>query len=432
MILPKLGRRIFHAGLLMTALTALSSTTGCGSKPRVRIALSESPSMSYDESIVCGPRPPMIKRDASVIPDMSKLPAEYPKDKMGEISRLVAELNQLIPDHPVKTIYPVSTCQGGESFGEAITISDSVFLETAAHEVGHSVYHDFGPRDQGIGSIWLKLNNISLGHKNYELVRDQNYIDPAIIRERNRVCGNDHNLGHPWDNSSELFASSFMIYRIHPDEFIAKIQDPATSRENKEFGKLVYVFFRDWVFHGRTFSKTDPFKNEALCQTLKGNRLETMRKAAEASLPSDYSSNKNPWLRHTLYWRILQTTEDYRVFVNTLIQGLSDENARNRHEAYQDINANQYDAKRFPKSHWNRFHNSPLEMHRIWTEAKFGDLLLKALENEVSIDNTENCYRIIDNLEYEGNKNMIPQLEKYKDHPFIGKYVKQLIDKLSN
>lgn len=431
MMLTKLGQRIFHTAVLLTTL-ALPSTTGCGSKPAARPVLPISIVTSHDESIVCGNRPPIVKRDREIQLDTSSLSPNFPKDGLVKIKSLVGELNQYIPDHPIRTIIPESTCRGGDNLSGATIAIEDASLETTAHEVGHSVYLDYGDRDRGIGSIWIKIFNVSFGHKNYNLVMDESYFDPLIIKERRAICGNDWHAGHPWDNDSELFASSFMVYRLHPDEFLARILNPAASSENREFGKLLYVFFRNWVFHGKTFSKTDPFKDLSLCQLLKDNRLDAMQKKAEDSLPVEYSRCDNHWIRRALYWRILQTTKDFKIFVNTIIQGIFDPYANNRHDAYMDISIVSNDVSgRSTTRIGERFHISLSEASRIIKESNLSKLLIKALENEISMGNTENGYRVINALEDLGDPSIVPQLQRHVDDSPLGKYIKKAVDKLS-
>ena len=184
---------------------------------------------------------------------------------------IVNEINALIPQRPVSVVadYRTGDCRGYYS-----TSSHQVVIEggvrangpdTIVHEMGHAVFRvltHFDPRTgRSQDELWRKIYAFSLTANNFELVRDSRYRGELKICygriERNKI-------GHPWENESELFASSFMVYRQYPDEFVEKITARDASRENRAFGRLVFVYLRDKVFNGRTFSKTDPFKHDKI------------------------------------------------------------------------------------------------------------------------------------------------------------------------
>ena len=136
-------------------------------------------------------------------------------------------------------------------FGALNPIEFSVYLTpeslqnraVIAHESGHAVFES---RSLEEDDSWLDIFAFALGREGYELVDDSNYIQNALDE-----------LGHPHDNPSEFFASSFAAYRCHANEFAERIEqsDPETRR----LGIMIWCYMRDQIFHGDVFSDHDPF-----------------------------------------------------------------------------------------------------------------------------------------------------------------------------
>ncbi len=195
-------------------------------------------------------------------------PSDTPGNEAAKVGRIIAELNELIPQKPLRGLEAVNLSCEAPSYtpDHRIKYSLPYGLDSVVHEMGHAIYDallseksdefSFKVKDE----LWKDLYFLSLGFGNYEIVKDSNYIDKIN-------CGGvdlTERAGHPWENPSELFASSLMVYRMHADRFIAKIIDPAVSRETREFGKLIFLYMRDRIFKGKVFSNDDPFKRETL------------------------------------------------------------------------------------------------------------------------------------------------------------------------
>lgn len=231
-MLSKLGSRIWRTGVLLSGLAVLPNTACGGSRPSVNIVAS----------------------------------SNVPGDESVKVGKLIEELNGLIPQKPLRGIKaPILICEDPSYTADHKIIYNRFYgLDSVVHEMGHAIYDvllneksddfSFKVKDE----LWMNLYSLSLGFGNYEIVKDSNYIGKIICGEVDLTA----RTGHPWEHPSELFASSLMIYRMHADQFIAKINDPSVSRETREFGKLIFLYMRDRVFKGKIFSAVDPFKGE--------------------------------------------------------------------------------------------------------------------------------------------------------------------------
>lgn len=408
---------------LLGALMFLSSVSGCARQPQVR-------SFASDDELFACMSSPSSSEGEGFVPDVSHFPPETPAADLARVTKLVAELNQLIPERPVTDVYPNSLCQAGESWDGGVVILGNVSLETTAHEMGHSIYAQFITRDPHGAMIWEKLYEVALGFQNYELVRDQQYMPYSVLSRMRLHCSHFKGLGHPWDSEGELFASALMVYRLHPDRFLYKLWDPATSGENKAFGKMLFVFLRDRIFHGKVFSRVDPFAGETLCELLKHEALERMRSAALAALPADYAACREPWVRSHLSYRILRTTHDFHAFMQTIIHGMSDDEPWLRRKAYDEVDMYYSWVKSDTSYYEERFHLPISEIRRIWNDERFVALLTRAFDFEMAAGQKENARHILRISERAGMKGFIPHLMKYRDDPVLGPEIQSVIEKL--
>lgn len=172
--------------------------------------------------------------------------------KLLAIADLIRQLNPYVHGEPVLKVRILDTnVFRGEyvtSMNEIVlsksVLCDADFLHTIAHEMGHAVECSM-KKDK---EILDKLFPYSLGFGRYGLVADFNYA---------RTGGY---YGHPFRNRSELFASTFAAFVLHPDELVGCINDPGFLESTGLMGKALYCYMRDRVFGGRCFSKEDPFK----------------------------------------------------------------------------------------------------------------------------------------------------------------------------
>ncbi|MFA4966907.1 MAG: hypothetical protein WC624_01645 [Candidatus Margulisiibacteriota bacterium] len=200
-------------------------------------------------------------------------------DKLGKMYDLITELNTPILSWPVRKV-TISDDNSGEYKIEnndhlLIAKLRTDYLETTAHEMGHAIFlvklgGQISPRSEVDYSfaikdrLWQKIYYLSLGKEGFMLVSDSNYHqDKSVIKcqkNGNDVTMEAKNVGHPWDNADELFASSVMTYRLHADELLETILDPGISAEKKRLGVAIWVYLRDKIFNGKYFSINDPFK----------------------------------------------------------------------------------------------------------------------------------------------------------------------------
>jgi hypothetical protein len=412
-----------RASALLGALLFLPFASSCTRPPQVRSFASEEELFACMGSL-------SAPEGERIVPDVSRFPPETPAADLARVTKLVAELNQLIPERLVTDVYPNSLCQAGESWDGGVVILGNLSLETTAHEMGHSIYAQFITRDPHGAMIWEKLYEVALGFQSYELVRDQQYMPYSVLAQMRMRCSHFKGLGHPWDSEGELFASALMVYRLHPDRFLYKLWDPATSAQNKAFGKMLFVFLRDRIFHGKVFSRVDPFAGETLCELLKHEALERMRSAALAALPADYAACREPWVRSHLSYRILRTTHDFHAFVQTIIHGMSDDEPWLRRKAYDEIDMYYYEVKGNPEYCEERFRLPLSEIRRLWNDERFLTLLVRAFDFEMAAGHKENARHILRIPVKAGMKGFIPHLMKYRDDPVLGSEIQTVIEKL--
>ncbi|MFA6170569.1 MAG: hypothetical protein WCW67_02790 [Candidatus Margulisiibacteriota bacterium] len=181
--------------------------------------------------------------------------------KQESIRNLVAELNGIIPQRPVTKV-KIHPCYGHynpETQEITVPVKTDDYLDPVAHEMGHAIY-ETRLKNTLFGDFWGQIYQVSLGWKNYQLLKDDSYISPASLTIIHEQC--NMQWGHGTNEPSELFASALTIYRRHSDQYLARLYLPGLPEKSRRFGKLVFLFMRDYVFDGRYFSGVDPFAGE--------------------------------------------------------------------------------------------------------------------------------------------------------------------------
>ncbi len=187
------------------------------------------------------------------------------KSRIQEAVKIIAQLNDLIPQRPVtqvaldselSTIFiadDYSNMPGGLDVALdrtlrfqkiRINLNDLINIDPqlyARHEMGHAVHTNSNHLKN---RVWDNIYRFSLGVKKHDMFDESTYYK---------------NGGHPADEASELFASSFNLFQCCPDELAAKINDPGNTPEARKLGIMIWCYMRDIVFKGRVFSKSDPF-----------------------------------------------------------------------------------------------------------------------------------------------------------------------------
>lgn len=170
---------------------------------------------------------------------------------------LINELNTIIPSRPIRVVVIVPQLAEAEyrSNDHRLHIAlDENIAETTAHEMGHAIFSTLlegdATEDNNTATkdeLWQRIFYLSLGMESYEIVDDSNYY------------GEDGpmDVGHPFDDASELFAGALMAYRLYPDRFMENISSPETPEETRRVGRLIYGYMRDKIFSGRIFSESD-------------------------------------------------------------------------------------------------------------------------------------------------------------------------------
>lgn len=189
----------------------------------------------------------------SIIFSSSK-PITAEKEKILQIYKIVSGLNSLIPSRPVAKIILETGCECrylSESHAIMININSPNLLASTAHEMGHAIFRVFTGNktltEQDI-VLWSKIYAHSLSVEG-SVVKDSDYTG-------------EKKAGHPKDDESELFASAIMAYILYSNRLIS-----FHSSENKrvrQSTEYIFVFLREKVFKGRTFSLTDPYRNVSI------------------------------------------------------------------------------------------------------------------------------------------------------------------------
>ncbi len=258
--------------------------------------------------VYCGGKVISIGEGSQKIVFRSKKRIDKEIGKLKQIYKLVSELNAYIPSMPVQKVVIIE--KGGYYYPKDHKIGiplASDFLDTVAHEMGHAIFRVRLVKDE----LWKKIYYLSLGDKNYEILKDF-YYGKSL----------DTNAGHPWDNADELFASSFAIYRLHPDTFIKTLLDPNTKKSRLRFGKLIFLYLRDKIFNGRIFSESPPFPQESVGEIKEEEILTALYKSLTAyERYNIFSTAKNILLQNKKW------------LIQTLLKNLNDNDSRARRAA---------------------------------------------------------------------------------------------------
>ncbi|MFA4967339.1 MAG: hypothetical protein WC624_03870 [Candidatus Margulisiibacteriota bacterium] len=195
----------------------------------------------------------------------------------------------------VTTIYFSDNAEEAHQAPGEITIDiwDPQYLDQLTHEAGHAVFYGKDPMD------WRFIFYYSLGDQKWELLKDSSYYSPDYKALRNRFPSSRPFyarygapfIGHPEDNPSELFASAFTYFNNHPDRLLSRIIHPYTPKGQPKLGELAYLYMRDVIFSGKTFTQKDPFKRKTFWDAL------SSLTAGEIMDSLDCASN-NGWLKY--------------------------------------------------------------------------------------------------------------------------------------
>lgn len=172
-----------------------------------------------------------------------------------------------------------------------------------AHEMGHGIFEKGFANDRE----WNRIFEFSLGGNHHLIVDDSSYIEGACYDAS----------GHPYDNPTELFASSVQAYFLNADQFVAFIQNPQTAPPMKAFGKLVWSYMRDRLFGGHVFTAdgTDPFASENTA-TLKAELMKIRPDIIRSAFGHRKSRGAMTWVWHQM------PAKEKRAIIAQLIENL--------------------------------------------------------------------------------------------------------------
>lgn len=204
--------------------------------------------------------------------------------RIETIARLIEKINKHssipVPDFHVYLLQIPGFGEVDAANSIKLDIWSPDYMSIAAHEAAHVMFTGREPID------WRFIFYFSQNQLNCNIVKDSDYLHPNSEEIRNRFPSESNHpivqsssredSGHPWENPTELFASSLNAYVLHADEFLARIADPSASPDRKLTGKLIYLYLRDKIFKGKSFAKTDPFTNTDYWQTLKELSVDAM------------------------------------------------------------------------------------------------------------------------------------------------------------
>ncbi len=196
---------------------------------------------------------------------------------------------------------------GASAYGEYNSALNIVMLGqnglyepgTGTHEMGHAL---FAARlaDKNYSDEWssdILFQNIFIfgsSHARHDIVDESEYLDenPA--------------MGRPFENETELFASSCTVYRTMGDAFAEKIRN-CTDPDQKKFGLLMWCYMRDKVFSGKVFTKNghDPFAQYSLgCAALQISTKELQDSLSWCCTPPSEDKIFTEYdLMYSIQWR---------------------------------------------------------------------------------------------------------------------------------
>jgi len=156
--------------------------------------------------------------------------------------------------------YDVSSCMGVSNPAQ-ITFSrefidqykaynrEDILRGTIAHEYAHQFYH-----------ILLNDHDKIIWNNLYNEILKSTYSDAvwASLRESNIVMENTYNLGHPWDNANEMFASFFSAYFTQHDNFYGIINyHLETMQPPQNITAFMWQFFSEKI--GKVYTNDNKF-----------------------------------------------------------------------------------------------------------------------------------------------------------------------------
>jgi len=171
--------------------------------------------------------------------------ADISQERLQNMSDVVNKLNRYIPRRPLKSIkindkYKASYERGIDPALHAILMPSDYcerddYLKTIAHEMGHALFDTLIRHKKT--SEWDTIFLLCVGSYGATVVWDRNFA-PTHLQG-----------GHPYDNPSELFASSVAAFTESSEAFRYIIANRKDEGEKKG-GILLYCYLRDEVFGG--------------------------------------------------------------------------------------------------------------------------------------------------------------------------------------
>lgn len=213
----------------------------------------------------------------------SSKPITAEKENIRQIHKIVSGLNSLIPSRPLAKIILTEEMMGESRYlteyhAIIINLNSPDLLALTAHEMGHAIFRVFTDNKtltkQDL-ALWSKIyaHSLSVG---------------GLVARDSYYTGNK-SAGHPEDNEDELFSSAIMAYILYGDRLISfRSSENERVRQSTEY---IFVFLREKVFKGRTFSQTDPYRNVSINEITRklNNGLFYLAPLTEAlDNPDDY------------------------------------------------------------------------------------------------------------------------------------------------
>lgn len=126
---------------------------------------------------------------------------------------------------------------------------DDLYLDNAAHEIGHHIYDNFVSKNEELNTYWNMLYMHVLGGRRYELVDESNYI----------IINNIY--GHPQDSPAEFFASALTVYFRHENEFSCNIESPDTPKKAMDVCAAIENYMRIFIENKPVILEINGIKN---------------------------------------------------------------------------------------------------------------------------------------------------------------------------
>ncbi|MFH1826689.1 MAG: hypothetical protein ABH823_05315 [bacterium] len=163
--------------------------------------------------------------------------------KLYDVYDLVVEINRLSQEDQILDVKVHQSSSGYfDPADNTIAIPiDENYLTLACHEMGHAVWNGASSPKGVFRMLFIVAKELDC----FSLFRD------SLYNTTNSML-----VGHPQDALTELFASATLLYRLHPDQFLANIKDPGLDKKVKILGMTVYLMMKHLVFQGQEFANS--------------------------------------------------------------------------------------------------------------------------------------------------------------------------------